>query len=138
MDKRIIYQNEGGGLSVIIPAIECGLTVEEIAAKDVPQGVQFEIIESVDLPGREFRNAWQMSGAAVVEDVAKCKQIAHEKRRAARAVELAPLDIEATIPAKATQAEAKRQVIRDRNAEIQTSIDAAEAPEALKAIIAAL
>ena len=35
MNKRIIYQNDNGGVSIIIPA-DCGLTVEQIAAKDVP------------------------------------------------------------------------------------------------------
>lgn len=35
MNKRIIYKNTSGGVSVIIPA-DCGLTIEEIAAKDVP------------------------------------------------------------------------------------------------------
>ena len=36
----------------------------------------------------------------------KAKAIAHDKRRAVRAAEFAPLDIEATIPAKADAAEA--------------------------------
>jgi len=35
MTKRIIYQQEGGGVAIIIPA-NCGLSIEEIAAKDVP------------------------------------------------------------------------------------------------------
>ena len=55
----------------------------------------------------------------------KAKAIAHEKRRAARAEEFAPLDIKATIPAEATAAEAARQVIRDKYAAIQNDIDAA-------------
>lgn len=36
MDKRIIYQNDGGGVSIIIPSPDVGLTIEQIAAKDVP------------------------------------------------------------------------------------------------------
>ena len=55
----------------------------------------------------------------------KAKAIAHEKRRAARAEEFAPLDIKATIPAEATAAEEARQVIRDKYAAIQNDIDAA-------------
>jgi hypothetical protein len=35
MDKRIIYKNTDGTVAVIIPA-DCGLTIEQIAAKDVP------------------------------------------------------------------------------------------------------
>ena len=33
MNKRIVYQNDEGGISIIVPA-DCGLTIEEIAAKD--------------------------------------------------------------------------------------------------------
>jgi len=55
----------------------------------------------------------------------KAKGIAHEKRRAARADEFAPLDIKATIPSEANAAEAARQVIRDKYAAIQADIDAA-------------
>lgn len=71
-------------------------------------------------------------------DILKAKEIAHEKRRAARATELAPLDIQATIPTLAEQAEAQRQTIRDKYAAIQTNIDAATSPEELKSIISTL
>jgi len=55
----------------------------------------------------------------------KAKAIAHDKRRAARAAEFAPLDIKATIPSEAVAAEAARQAIRDKYAVIQTDIDTA-------------
>lgn len=60
MNKRIIYPTSDGGVAVIIPAAECGLTIEEIAAKDVPAGVQYKIIDTADVPSdRTFRNAWE-------------------------------------------------------------------------------
>ena len=65
----------------------------------------------------------------------KAKTIAHDQRRAARAAEFAPLDVEATIPAKAAAAEAKRQVIRDKYDRIQTQIDACITPDDLKRIM---
>lgn len=68
-------------------------------------------------------------------DILKAKEISHSKRREARAVEFAPLDIEATIPALAEQAEAERQLVRDKYAVIQTQIDVATTAEELKAII---
>ena len=37
MDERIIYQNDAGGVAIITPC-DCGLTIEQIAAKDVPTG----------------------------------------------------------------------------------------------------
>ena len=60
MNQRIIYPNDDGGVSVIIPAPECGLTIEEIAAKDVPAGKPYKIVDVDDIPSdRTFRNAWE-------------------------------------------------------------------------------
>lgn len=64
----------------------------------------------------------------------KAKAIVHDKRRAARAAEFAPLDIKATIPAEAAAAEAARQAIREKYATMQTQIDAASGVDELKAI----
>ena len=59
MNQRIIYPTDDGGVAVIIPA-ECGLTIEEIAAKDVPAGKTFKIVDVADIPeDRTFRNAWE-------------------------------------------------------------------------------
>ena len=58
--KRIIYPNDEGGVVILIPAPECGLTIEEIAAKDVPQGKPYKIINAEDQPtDRTFRDAWE-------------------------------------------------------------------------------
>jgi len=59
MNSRIIYPTDDGGVAVIIPAAECGLTIEEIAAKDVPAGKPYEIVNVADIPSdRTFRGAW--------------------------------------------------------------------------------
>jgi hypothetical protein len=59
MNKRIVYQNDEGGISIIVPAEECGLTIEEIAAKDVPTGKAYNIVDVSEIPtDREFRGAW--------------------------------------------------------------------------------
>lgn len=55
----------------------------------------------------------------------KAKEIAHAKRRLARNEKFKPLDVEATIPAKANAAEAARQTIRDTDAATQINIDSA-------------
>jgi hypothetical protein len=75
---------------------------------------------------------------AIVIDLTKAKDIAHDKRRAARSAEFAPLDLKATIPAEATAAEEARQVVRQKYAEIQTNIDAASDVASLKQIVEAL
>jgi len=69
-------------------------------------------------------------------NITKAKVIAHDKRREARSAEFAPLDIKATIPSEAVEAESARQVIRDKYASMQTEIDAASTVEELKALIA--
>ena len=59
MNQRIIYSNDEGGVSIIIPAPDCGLTIEQIAAKDVPQGKEYHIVDVSEIPtDRTFRNAW--------------------------------------------------------------------------------
>jgi hypothetical protein len=75
---------------------------------------------------------------AIVIDLTKAKDIAHDKRRVARSLEFAPLDIKATIPAEATAAEEARQAVRQKYAEIQTNIDAASDVASLKQIVEAL
>lgn len=68
----------------------------------------------------------------------KAKLIAHDKRRAARAEEFAPLDeiIAKQIPGKDVVAiEAARQAIRDKYDRMQLDIDKAKTPEELKTIL---
>lgn len=65
----------------------------------------------------------------------KAKNIAHDKRRAARAAEFAPLDVKATIPSEAPQAEEARQQVRNKYAVMQELIDAATTPEEIKAVL---
>jgi predicted nucleic acid-binding Zn-ribbon protein len=68
-------------------------------------------------------------------DMTKAKDIAHDKRRAARSAEFAPLDIKATIPAEATAAEEARQAIREKYATLQAQMDAAQTADELKALL---
>lgn len=59
MDKRIIYTNDEGVVSVIVPAPECQLTIDEIAEKDVPKGKKYHIVDISEIPSdRTYRNAW--------------------------------------------------------------------------------
>lgn len=70
MSQRIIYSNDDGSVSVIVPAPDCGLTVEQIALKDVPFGRPFKIIDVADLPAdRTHRNAWTVDEADLTDGV---------------------------------------------------------------------
>ena len=58
---RIIYETEEGGVAVLIPSPNYlqDHTIEELAAKDVPEGANHEIVEDGDVPSdRTFREAW--------------------------------------------------------------------------------
>jgi hypothetical protein len=60
MNQRIIYPSDEGGVCIVVPAVECGLTIEEIAARAVPTGKTFKIVDVADIPtDRTFRNAWE-------------------------------------------------------------------------------
>ena len=62
MNQRIIYPTNDGGVVIIIPAPEYLVdhTIEELAAKDVPEGKPYKIVDVADIPtDRTFRNAWE-------------------------------------------------------------------------------
>lgn len=110
--------------------------LDRLRAKVVPAGAtDVFYVDPASVPTeRMFRNALRVQVAApageppfaVIEhDLQRCRGIAHSLRRDRRAEEFRPLDVEVTIPALAVESEAKRQVIRDKYATIQTDIDAA-------------
>jgi hypothetical protein len=72
MNSRIIFLNDEGGVAVIIPTPEClqEHTIEEIAAKDVPAGKPYKIVDVADIPSdRTFRNAWEVDANALTDGV---------------------------------------------------------------------
>ena len=70
MNQRIIYQTDDGGVAVIIPAPDCGLTVEQIAAKDVPTGKPYRIVDVSEIPtDRSKREAWTVSADDLIDGV---------------------------------------------------------------------
>lgn len=71
VDKRIIYPNDEGGVSILIPSPNAlqEFTIEELALKDVPHYEDehgnivykpYKIVDVSDIPSdREFRDAWE-------------------------------------------------------------------------------
>jgi hypothetical protein len=60
MNKQIIYPQDNGSIAVISPAPDCGISIEEIARKDVPAGKPYIFVEDSQLPeSHEFFNAWE-------------------------------------------------------------------------------
>lgn len=85
--KRILYSTEDGGVAVLIPTPEYleTHTIEELAAKDVPPGVAWQIVETDTIPSdRAFRNAWCLHDGALHHDQDKCCEITKDRLRAER------------------------------------------------------
>ena len=63
---RILFKQDDGTVAIIVPVLteinpdtDKPYTIEEIAAKDVPTGYKYKIVEDSDVPtDRSFRNAW--------------------------------------------------------------------------------
>ena len=119
-NPRIIYPTPEGGVAIIIPAPGCGLTIEEIAAKDVPAGVPFRIVEADAIPSdRTFRGAWEHGTAGVSVNVTKAQAVRLNQFREMRKPLLEALDVsfvraleQGDASAQATIA-AKKQALRD-------------------------
>lgn len=56
----IIYKNDNGKNIVITPSPNCGLTIEQIAEKDVPKGKQYIITDTIPVDIAELKQRkWQ-------------------------------------------------------------------------------
>lgn len=70
MEPRIIYLTAEGTVSVIIPNLNSGLSVVEIAQKDVPTGIAYKIVTVADIPqDRAERDAWVVDPAELTDGV---------------------------------------------------------------------
>ena len=120
MGKRIIYTNpETGMLCVIIP-VNNSLTIEEIAAKDVPEGLEFSIVDAADIPeDRTYREAWTQKDNGLDVDLDKAKNIQIDRWRVDRKPLLEALDaeymkaLESNDKAKQIEIVSKKQSLRD-------------------------
>ena len=54
----ILFPQDNGGVSVIIPAPEFVDQIEAVAQKDVPAGKPWRIVDDNTLPSRESRDRW--------------------------------------------------------------------------------
>ena len=127
----IIYNDPETGILVetfpclneINPATDKPFTVQEIADKDVPDGVSYSIVEDSIIPtDQSFRDAWVgvgigTTGATITEDITKAKEIHKRNIRLARASKFTDLDIEyqrvLETSADTSTIDAKKQALRD-------------------------
>ena len=142
----IIYNDPETGILVemwpclheINPATDKPFTVQEVADKDVPDGVSYSIVEDSTVPtDLSFRDAWVgvgigTTGATITEDITKAKEIHKKNIRLARASKFIDLDIEyqraTEISADTSAIVAKKQALRDAPAAsgITTAVNVTE------------
>jgi hypothetical protein len=89
----IIYPQADNKLAVLIPA-PCNLTIEEIAAKGVPKGVTYSIVEDLSHLDDDYFDGYIYQDGKAVEDMERCKEIHLEKFREARKPLLEKLDVD--------------------------------------------
>lgn len=132
--KRIIYENESGGVTILTPVISI-----EISLKDIPNECSYSIIDDEELPTDTFfRDAWIKNGNKVEVDLTKAKEIAHQMRREKRTKEFEPCDsiISKQIPGEDFSIiEEIRQNIRKSYHILQEKIDNASTPEQIKELM---
>ena len=57
--KRIIYPNDEGGESIVVPSPNTSLSLAEIEARVVPTGKSRQTVDVTDIPtDRTYRDAW--------------------------------------------------------------------------------
>ena len=57
--KRIIYPNDEGGVSIVVPSPNTTLSLAEIEARVVPTGKSRQTVDVTDIPtDRAYRDAW--------------------------------------------------------------------------------
>jgi len=68
VNKVIIFKKTEGGVAVVIPSGE--LSVEATAAKDVPTGLPYKIVNVSEIPSDlTFRDAWDIDEAELTDGV---------------------------------------------------------------------
>lgn len=63
----IIFPQDNGGVSVIYPAPEYADQINAVAAKDVPEGKPWRVIEDSELPSRDSRDRWRWTNSGPLE-----------------------------------------------------------------------
>lgn len=129
---KILLKNPDGSVGILHPILDCGLTLDEIIAKDVPKGVAYEIVEDSAIPAdRTFRNAWKHD---LKVDIAKAQEITKNRLRMERAPLLEKLDVEVmkniADPVKLAEIEVQKHVLRD----ITKVVDTLTTVDELKAV----
>jgi|TARA_B100001939_G_C16777434_1_gene545393 hypothetical protein len=72
MSKRILYKQDNGTISIIVPTADALqiMSIEEIARKDVPTGKAYKIVNASEISSdRTFRDAWTILDSELTDGV---------------------------------------------------------------------
>lgn len=112
-------------------------TVDDVVHISSSKLLGFDLVSNLPFD-RVFRSAWKLVNGDVVEDLEESKLISHKLRRTKREELYAPHDeiISKQIPGQsAIDAEAAREVIRNRDSELQELIDSKLKLNTLKEVL---
>ena len=69
-DKKVIFKRPDGTIAILMPVDSFPLTLDEIIAKDVPNGYKYKIINKDEVPtDRSFRDAWTVADSDLTDGV---------------------------------------------------------------------
>lgn len=110
----ITYPQENNKVAVIIPTGDVNGAI-----KDVPAGIEYKIVDAIDIDNDYFDAYDFDSEVGAVVNIVKAKEVHYNKFRAARSPKLQKLDIdfmkafEAGDTAKQAEIAAQKQALRD-------------------------
>jgi hypothetical protein len=136
MKKIVIYEGPENSVSILYPC-ECGLTIEQIAKKDVPEGSDYAIVDADSIPSDlTFFPVWKYNEGEVEIDLDGAKELWKNKWREARKPKLEALDLaymratETKDNAEIARIIAEKQELRD----VTDTPISGTTPEEIKAI----
>lgn len=65
MTQVIVYEIDGNQV-VMTPVLDGDLTIEQVAKKDVPDGVSWSVVEASSLPIVEIKNIYEISKVEII------------------------------------------------------------------------
>ena len=121
-DKRIIYTNDEGGVTIVHPTGE--IPFEDVLKKDVPEGADAVVVDVATISSdRTFRNAWEKDGDKIVINFDKAKLVAHDRwRRWVRQEKLLVVTDEEEQKVRAKYAAFRDEIVAAQDLEVLHSI----------------
>lgn len=141
VNMKVIVFNHDDKFTFLVPTVSAlkTMTVDEIAKKDVPEGVSYKIVEDTELAEfNDFISSVELVDSELTVNMDKAKAACHNVRRSKRDSEFAPLDeqISKQIPGVSLSGvESQRQAIRDKYDQMQVKIDVAVNTNDLKQVL---